>query len=118
MTEIQQEENISAKLQKIADHLVYLEKKIDSLIEKSSSQNSFRPYGGSGFRPRPRDGQGAPYGAPRREGYRPPQRNYTGPTGAHGTRTARYEGSGGGAHAHRPHRAPFQKKFGSHRPAR
>lgn len=89
MTETVQEENVSAKLQKIANHLVFLEKKIDILIEKSSSYDApRRPFVSGGFRPREGRGPFVPRG--RREGY--PAKNYNGPQGPHGTRTARYEG--------------------------
>ena len=44
--------DINSQLKKIADHLVYLEKKLDQLLGQSrggsSSGGGYRPYGGGG----------------------------------------------------------------------
>lgn len=114
--------DLAAKIQKIADQLVFLEKKLDTLLERSA-QGERKPFGGDrkpfggGFRPREGQGRGpfVPRGG-RRDGY--PAKNYNGPQGPHGTRTARYEGSSGGYSAgrpQRPNRPSFQKKFQPHR---
>ncbi|GEM_PF-6411024 len=102
--------DLAAKIQKIADQLVFLEKKLDTLLERSAQSADRKPSFGGGFRPREGHGPFVPRG--RREGY--PAKNYNGPQGPHGTRTARYEGSSGGYSAgrpQRPHRPSFQKKF-------
>lgn len=105
MTQETHSHDLSAKIQKIADQLAFLEKKIDTLLERSER----KPFGG-GFRPREGRGGFVPRG-PRREF---PSKNYNGPQGPHGTRTARYEGASGGYSAgrpQRPNRPSFQKKF-------
>ena len=122
MTELKTEQDLSAKIQKIADHMVFLEKKIDTLLERSV-QREARPFSGNSFRSGPPRGN---FSQGRREGYP----SNTGPRryspsgqahGQHGTRTSHYEGTGGpshsGNHAPRPHRGGFQKKYPSHRTA-
>ena len=105
--------DLAAKIQKIADQLVFLEKKLDTLLERSAQSSERKPSFGGGFRPR--EGQGRTPFVPRggrRDGY--PAKNYNGPQGPHGTRTARYEGASGGYSAgrpQRPNRPSFQKKF-------
>lgn len=115
--------DFAAKIQKIADQLVFLEKKLDTLLERSAQGDASRHttgqshFRGAGFRPR--EGQGRTPFVPRggrRDGY--PAKNYNGPQGPHGTRTARYEGASGGYSAgrpQRPNRPSFQKKFQPHR---
>ena len=61
MNEVKIEADVSAQLKKIADHLVFLEKKIDTLLEKSQDRKPYasqgypsgnRSYGGGGnYRP-------------------------------------------------------------------
>ncbi len=124
MTELKTEQDLSAKIQKIADHMVFLEKKIDTLLERSHSQER-KPFTGNSFRPGGGPSRGH-FTPGRREGYgRAAPRRYT-PSGQahgqHGTRTSHYEGSGGpsnsGQHSARPPRSGgYQKKYPSHRNA-
>lgn len=115
MTTEAHNQDLFAKIQKIADQLVFLEKKLDTLLERSAQGGDRKPSFGGGFRPREGRGSFVPRGG-RRDGY--PAKNYNGPQGPHGTRTARYEGSSGGYSAgrpQRPNRPSFQKKFQPHR---
>ena len=83
VTELNSGTDVSAQLKKIVDHLVFLEKKIDTLLAQSQGQP---PFKSQGFGPRGyaqnryRHETRSPYG----------QRNY-GPQGSHGTRTAHYK---------------------------
>lgn len=63
--------SLAAQLQKIQEHLVFLEKKIDTLIEQSQRQPvdrpPFRESRPGGFRPRGEFGGGFRSGGPRRD---------------------------------------------------
>ncbi len=101
MEETQHDGELAMQLKKISEHLVFLEKKIDQLLDARREQ---RPsFGSKPF------GQ-KPYGGPNRYGSGRPQGSHQGRT-----RTAFYEGGG------RPSGAPprrqgghFQKKFTPH----
>ncbi|MBI3316202.1 MAG: hypothetical protein HYZ87_04435 [Candidatus Omnitrophica bacterium] len=95
---IDQDNSVSGQLKKISEHLVFLEKKVDMLLNQSRQQ---RPFSGSGYNQgnysRPRSAYG--HGQPNRGGFGRPQ-----------------QGSGRGHYGHSSHSGPshsghFQKKF-------
>ena len=123
MEEFKSDSDVSLQLKKIAEHLVFLEKKLDTLIESKNSSprpggfQSSRPYAGNrpGFAPRQQSG------APRHsDNGRTRTSHYEGSGNRDTRRPNRFEGgnshsghAGQGSHA-RPggHSGrPFQKKF-------
>lgn len=99
MNELNSEPGLSAQVKKIADHLVFLEKKLDLILEQQKNRGSF------GARPGNREFQrpGGHYRPMDRPGY-PPR---------HSTRTQHYGGSQPSHSA-----GGFQKKYVPHRGAR
>ena len=88
-----QHTEILQQLKKISEHMGFLEKKIDQLID---SRGNSRPSFGGPNR----------FGGGNREGFRPPSRESFRPRRPggpdHGTRTAYYEAGGGRQHSGKP----------------
>ena len=84
--------DLPAQLKKIADHLVFLEKKLDTLLEKSGNR---KPYSGG-------------YGNSSFSGNRDPRDNY---------RTNRYQGRRPQRQGHSSGGGNFPKKFSPQRSA-
>lgn len=105
---------MSAQLKRIEDHLRFLEKKLDTLLEQSQSQNR-RPYNpgfGGGDRPnrgyRPNRGPG---------GYPPRHSGHSsGPNRYQGNRGPRPEQNGN--RAEHASQGSYQKKYTPHRGSR
>ena len=47
MNESNSEPGLSAQVKKIADHLVFLEKKLDTILEQTKGRSSFNPRSGN-----------------------------------------------------------------------
>ena len=85
MSELTNDADLSAQLKRISEHLGFLEKKLDTLIEQSQKRKPLNggEYGNRGY------SQG-----PYRQGNRPSygQKSYSQKSyGPHGTRTAHYD---------------------------
>ena len=94
------ESQIPVQLKKIIDHLGFLEKKLDTLLEQSRHRSDSRPgFGGN------RNFSGARPG-----GYRPGNREGFGSRPSSDNRGNRYEGNRPSRHGSHSGR-PFQKKF-------
>lgn len=100
---------VPVQLKKIMDHLGFLEKKLDTLLEQSRHQGGSRPgFGNRNFS----GGRGGHYRPNNREGFAP---RHAGPSDTRGNdnRGNRYEGNRParqGAHTSRP----YQKKYVPH----
>ncbi len=76
--------DLSAQIKKISDHLVFLEKKLDTLLEQTKEKRPFSPkFGGNRDFQRPRNGFGRPGERPQY----PPRRH---PTHGHNSHPGKY----------------------------
>ncbi len=123
--------DLPTQLRKIADHLVFLEKKIDTLLEQSRNRRPFSNNGGGGFN---RGFQNRPNGGRNNHGSQNRPNNHQGNGGKpqygrpHSARDSRFEGGPregnrenrpyrDGNREHRPHREGNRPGFQNNRSA-
>lgn len=92
VNELKNEPDLASQIKKIAEHLVFLEKKLDQLLEQSKQKPSFNRFGP-------------------RVPYRAGQRNYPPRHTGHRAGGGHYASSHG---PRQPHGSKFQKEFNAH----